>query len=72
MIYHFTRQFSADMKKKYISLKPKDWANKTDINFMIFISIFVENYLQYDAIHDFSVWMRTGSNPADIYQFPMP
>ena len=23
----------------------------------------------YDAIHDFSVWLRTGSNPADIILF---
>ena len=23
----------------------------------------------YDAIHDFSLWMRTGSNPADINRF---
>ena len=24
----------------------------------------MENYLYYDAIHDFSVWLRTGSIPA--------
>ena len=24
-----------------------------------------ENCLYYDAIYDFSVWLRTGSNPAD-------
>ena len=36
---------------------------------MIFILIFVENCLYYDAIHDFSVWLRTGSNPADISWF---
>ena len=35
---------------------------------MIFILIFVENCLLFDAIH-FSVWLRTGSNPADINQF---
>ena len=28
---------------------------------MIFISIFVENSLQYDARHNFSVLLRTGS-----------
>ena len=33
---------------------------------MIFILIFVENCLLYYAIHDFSVWLRIGSNPADI------
>ena len=29
---------------------------------IIFILIFVENCLWYDAIHDLSVWLRTGSN----------
>ena len=31
--------------------------------------LFVEGCLQYDAIHDFLEWLRTGSNPADIKQF---
>ncbi len=31
-----------------------------------FVLIFVENCLYCDAIHDFSVWLRNGSNPADI------
>ena len=26
----------------------------------------MENCLQYDAVYDFSVWLRTGSNPVDI------
>ena len=42
------------------------WSGKTGKNIMIFILIFVVNCLKYDAIHDFSVWFRTGSNPADI------
>ena len=41
----------------------------TDINFMIFILIFVKNCLQYNVIHDFSVWPRTGSNLADNNRF---
>ena len=36
---------------------------------MIYILIFVENCLSYDAIHDFSVWQRTGSNLPDINRF---
>ena len=28
-----------------------------------------ENCLQYDVMHDFTVWLRTGSNPADIDWF---
>ncbi len=38
-------------------------------NFMINILISMENYLQYDAIHNFSVLLRTSSNPADIDRF---
>ena len=30
--------------------------------------ILVENCLYYDAPHDFLVWLRTGSNPADNNQ----
>ena len=42
---------------------------KTGINFRIFILIFVENCLKFDAIHDFSVRLRTGSNPVDCNRF---
>ena len=42
-------------------------ANKSGIKFMIFI-LYSWNIV-YDAIHDFSVWLRTGSNPADIDPF---
>ena len=37
---------------------------------MIFILIFRENYLQNDAIHDFSVCLRNGVNLVDINRFP--
>ena len=36
---------------------------------MILVFIFIENYLKCDAIHDFLIWPRTGSNPADINGF---
>ena len=36
---------------------------------MIFILMFVENLLIYDIVHDFSVWLRTGSNPVNINWF---
>ena len=29
----------------------------------------MEKCLKYDAIHDFSVWLRAGSNPADLNRF---
>ena len=32
---------------------------------MICIFAIRKNCLKYDAIHDFSVWLRTGSNPTD-------
>ena len=36
---------------------------------MIFILIFMENCLLYDALNDFSVWLRAGSYPADFNRF---
>ena len=39
--------------------------NKTRFDIMIFISIFVENWIKYDTIHDF-IKVLIGSNPADI------
>ena len=47
----------------------KTLLNKTGVNFIIFILIFMENCLYYDSIHDFSVLLRTDSNPVDINQF---
>ncbi len=48
------------IKTSFVSREgPKARADKTGINFMIFILIFVENCLYFDAIHDFSVWLRT-------------
>ena len=52
---------------KILSLKVR--ANKAGFNFIISISIFVENCLLYDATQDFLVWVRTGSNPANINRF---
>ena len=43
--------------------------NKTGMNLIIIIFMFVENSMQYDTLHDFSVWLRTGYNPADINRF---
>ena len=34
---------------------PRARANKTGLNLMIFILIFIENWMQYGMIHDFSV-----------------
>ena len=42
---------------------------KQNINFIVFSSIIMENCLLYDAIYDFKVWLRTGSNPLDINRF---
>ena len=36
---------------------------------MLIILLFVENCLKYNAIYDFSVWLRTGSNPRNINRF---
>ena len=47
----------------------KDRANKTDIKLIIFILIFAESLILYDAKHNFSLWLRTDSNPPDINLF---
>ena len=43
--------------------------DKTGFNFMICVLIFVGNCLSFDAIHNFSVWLRIGSNPAIVIGF---
>ena len=43
--------------------------NKTGMNLIIIIFMFVENSMQYYTLHYFSVWLRTGYNPADINRF---
>ena len=55
---NYYRQLSVDIKMKNY---------KIEIQFHDFILIFMENF--YNAIHDCSVWLRTGSNPADINRF---
>ena len=45
----------------------KDRANKTGIKLIIFILIFEESL--YDAKRNFSLWLRTDSNPPDINRF---
>ena len=37
----------------------------------MYIFIFVENWMLYNARLNFFEWMRTGSNPPDINQFRM-
>lgn len=44
-------------------------ANLSGIHFKIHTLLFVENCLQYNAMHDFSVRIKTGYNLADINQF---
>ena len=54
-IYTYYRHLSADIKTTFLSPKGR-----------MFELTKLENCLLYDAIHDFSVLLRTGSNPADI------
>ena len=44
-------------------------ANRIIINFMIFILIFVKNVMYFNSKHDLSIWLRIGSNPADMCLF---
>ena len=47
--------------------EPKALANKTGVDFHS--NICGKLSVIYDAIHDFSVWLKTGSKPADINRF---
>ena len=47
----------------------KEWANKTGFNIMIVHFILVKKLDITDTIYDFSVWLRTDSNSADINRF---
>ena len=47
-----------------------EWMNiKTVFNIYDFFNIH-GGFLYFDAIQDFSVWLRTGYNTADINRFP--
>ena len=37
--------------------------------FLAFILLFMRSCLQYNTMHAFSVWLGTGTNPADINRF---
>ena len=54
LLHRIIDSFQFILKKNY----------KIKTSFVIFIKS-----LKYDAIHDFSVLLRTGSNPADINRF---
>ena len=59
-----------DIKVKNFEIKtsfvrPRALSNKTGVNFIIFILLFVKICI-YDMVYDFSVWLESGSNPADI------
>ena len=60
--------YNYTMKTSFVSPEmPK--ANKTGFTSIIAHFIFVENWILYDTIHDFSIWLRTGSNSAYINRF---
>ena len=74
LIASFYIQLSTDKKKiiKTCFVRPevhKARAMKTSINFLFIIVIFIENCMKYEALHDFSVWLETGSNTADMKRF---
>ena len=56
--------------KSYLSHRSTDIKIKKYkiINFVNFVNI-RENCLYYNAIHNFSVWLGTGFNPADLNRF---
>ena len=66
----YYRQLFENIKDGSVSAEGlKSRSNKSVINSMIFILIFVINCLSNYDIYDFLVWLITGSNPADINLF---
>ena len=70
----YYRQPSPDIKMKtykikthYVSQRPLG-SNKTGINIIIFL-IFVKKWLKSNTLHEFLVWIKTGSNPDDINRY---
>ena len=66
----YPRQLSTDIDIENYKFKASFVSNKGPekqnwYHSMIFILILVENCLLYDVIHDFSVWLRTGSYPGN-------
>ena len=58
------------IKTSFVSPEmPKARANILVLILWLFIFIFVGKLEKYDTIHEFSVWIRTDSNPADINRF---
>ena len=47
---------------------PKSQAKKMVFNLWLYIFIFVENWISYDARHNFSVCLRTSSNPINRFR----
>ena len=65
-ISHLLYKLSTDIKMK--DQRGRNGANKTGFSFMIYNSLFLGSCLQY-KIHNFLIWLRTGSNPSDINRF---
>ena len=66
----YYKQLSADINKYFVSPEmSKARAHKTGFNIMIVHFIFVKKWIEYNMIHDFLVWLRTGSYPPDINRF---
>ena len=72
MFLSYYRQLSTDLKMKNYDIKtrfvshqrPKDWANKTCINFIIFYF----NIRGKLSVIRFLVWLRNSSNPVLIHR----
>ena len=69
IIDSFPRIVKWDLCKFCGFWKPAGLGQQNWYFFMNFILLYVKNCLKYDALHDFSVWISKGSNPADMNRF---
>ena len=73
-IASYFKQLLADIKiyngkTKTSFLDAESMGSKLVFILRLYIFIYVENWIQYNARHYFSVWLRTASNPPDINWF---
>ena len=60
---------SISSEEWFLEYEENSVIDKIILEMMIFTLVFVENCLKYYATHNFSVLLRTSSNPADINRF---
>ena len=60
-----------NFKIKTSFLSPEMWKARLKKLVSFYLHFYIHRKLEYDAVLNFSVWLRTGSNPPDNNLFRM-